>query len=263
VNINDLHENHDLALIRADNPSPFTLDGTNTWIVGRNPAWVIDPGPLLDAHLDLVAQEVTRRGGAGAIVLTHDHADHAEGASGLRQRLAGLPIAAARGDVDIRLSGGDRIGPFEVIATPGHAADHLSYVSGAIAFTGDTVLGHGSVFITPDPGALTDYLDGLGRLRELDLAWICPGHGPVVDDPAAKLDQYIAHRLDRELKLVSALARGLRLPEDLLDDVWADAPVYLRAAAAVTLRAHLDKLDDEGRLPSGVVRPDLPSWLGH
>ncbi len=87
---------HDIARLRADNPSPYTFDGTNTWVIGRDPAWVVDPGPALDAHLDAVAAEVASRGGAGGIALTHDHDDHAEGVAALRVRLGGPPVAAAR-----------------------------------------------------------------------------------------------------------------------------------------------------------------------
>jgi glyoxylase-like metal-dependent hydrolase (beta-lactamase superfamily II) len=128
-------------------------------------------------------------------------------------------------------------------------------VAGAVALTGDAVLGEGSVFIFPDRGALAGYLAGLERLRSHELELIAPGHGPVVTDPAAKLDEYIAHRLDRERRLLEALDAGKRGVDELLDDVWSDAPPHLRAAATVTLAAHLDKLDDEGRLPDGVERP--------
>jgi hypothetical protein len=90
---------------------------------------------------------------------------------------------------------------------------------------------------------------------------ICPGHGPIVLEPAAKLDEYVAHRLERERRLVAALDDGLRTADELLDRAWSDAPAALRAAATVTLAAHLDKLDEEGRLPDGVERPQL-SLLG-
>jgi glyoxylase-like metal-dependent hydrolase (beta-lactamase superfamily II) len=126
---------------------------------------------------------------------------------------------------------------------------------GSAALTGDAVLGEGSVFIYPDPGALRGYLDGLRRLAERDPAVIGPGHGPAVEDAPAKLEQYIAHRLEREQRLVEALAAGLRTTGELLDEVWDDAPEVLRPAAAVTLAAHLDKLEEEGRLPEGVERP--------
>jgi glyoxylase-like metal-dependent hydrolase (beta-lactamase superfamily II) len=113
----------------------------------------------------------------------------------------------------------------------------------------------------PDPGALRAYLAALGRLRDLDLAVICPGHGPIVDDPRAKLDEYVAHRLDRERRLLEALEDGGRTVEGLLDVAWSEVPALLRPAAAVTLAAHLDKLEDDGLLPDGVERPEVPDWL--
>ena len=247
--------------IRAANPGAFTLSGTNSWIVGRDPAWLVDPGPALDGHLVALTEEIERRGGLGGIVLTHDHADHAEAVPAIRERFAGAPLAAARGDVDVRLADASRMGPFEAVATPGHAPDHLAYVVGDVALTGDAVLGEGSVFIAPDPGALAFYLDGLAKLRRRELSAIGPGHGPPVEDPAAKLDEYIAHRLDRERRVVAALDAGKRSVDELLDDVWDDAPPQLRMAATVTLAAHLDKLADEGRLPDGVERPARPDWL--
>jgi len=214
----------------------MTLDGTNTYVVD---GWVVDPGPADEAHLDAV-----RRAAAGAIegvVLTHDHPDHAEGADGL-----GAPVH--------RPGEGERVGPFAAIATPGHSPDSVCLLlDERICFAGDTVLGTGSVFIAPGEGSLSAYLDSLRRLRALDLEVLCPGHGPVVWDPAAKLDEYIAHRLDRERRLVDALDAGLRAEDDLLDAAWSDAPAHLRPAAALTLQAHLEKLREEGRLPRGVA----------
>jgi glyoxylase-like metal-dependent hydrolase (beta-lactamase superfamily II) len=231
---------YDVVLVRADNPSALTLTGTNTWVVGR---WVIDPGPALDAHLDAVAAEVAARGGAEGIAVTHDHADHVEGLEPLRARLGGeLPVVSARtGAVD-----GDVAGPLRVLALPGHSDDHLAFVAGRAAFTGDAVLGEGSVFVSTDLGG---YLDGLRRLRELDLAVLCPGHGPPIWDVRAKLDGYLEHRLDRERRLLAALDRGLRTEDELLDAAWSDAPAELRPFAAVSLRAHLEKLRAEGRAP--------------
>lgn len=260
---------HDVAAIRAENPSPFTLTGTNTYVVGRGGAWVVDPGPALPAHVEAVAAEVERRGGLGGIALTHDHPDHAEGVPALRERLGpAAPLAGMRGAVDLRLDDGDRVGPFEALATPGHAPDHLTYLlvaeppgPVAVAFTGDAVLGEGSVFIAPDPGALAGYLAGLERLRDRAPALICPGHGPLVEDPAAKIEEYVTHRLARERALLDALAAGARTIDDMLDAAWADAPDFLRPAATITLGAHLDKLADEGRLPPGVERPARPPWL--
>jgi glyoxylase-like metal-dependent hydrolase (beta-lactamase superfamily II) len=104
-------------------------------------------------------------------------------------------------------------------------------------------------------GALAGYLEGLERLRRRRLSVLGPGHGPPLQDPEAKLQEYIEHRLDRERRLLTALREGRRSVDDLLDFAWADVPPLLRPAAAVTLAAHLDKLADEGRLPEGVQRP--------
>src|ERR671911_23590 len=156
-----------IARLRADNPSPYTLDGTNTWVLGREPAWVIDPGPALDAHLDAVAAEVAARGGAEGIALTHDHADHAEGVRGLLSRVGDVRVVSAReGAVD-----GDVFGPLLAMALPGHSDDHLAFVAARAGFTGDAVLGEGSVFVS---GNLAEYLDGLRRLRGPELPGLWP-----------------------------------------------------------------------------------------
>ncbi len=254
---------HDIVGIRAANPGPFTLSGTNSWIIGRGPAWLVDPGPALDEHLAALRAEIDARHGLGGVAVTHDHADHTEAVPAIRAAYPDAPLAAARADVDVdvdvdvTLDDGDTFGPLQAIATPGHAADHLSFVTGTAALTGDAVLGEGSVFVSPYPGSLAAYLDGLRRLEARGLTVLCPGHGPVVHDPRAKLNQYISHRLDRERRLLDALGAGKRGVDELLDDVWSDAPPQLRAAATVTLAAHLDKLADEGRLPNGVERPTL------
>jgi glyoxylase-like metal-dependent hydrolase (beta-lactamase superfamily II) len=247
----------ELVGIRAANPGPFTLSGTNSWLVGRDPAWLVDPGPDLDEHVAALVAEIEHRGGLGGVALTHQHADHTGAVPAIRARYADARLAAANGDADVRLADGDVFGPLEAVATPGHAPDHLAFLAGEAALTGDAVLGEGSVFIAPDPGALAAYLEALTRLRDRPLTVLCPGHGPPVFEPTAKLDEYIAHRLDRERRLVNALAAGKRTTTELLDDAWTDVPAGLRPAATVTLAAHLDKLSDEGRLPAGVERPTV------
>jgi glyoxylase-like metal-dependent hydrolase (beta-lactamase superfamily II) len=249
----------DIVLVLAPNPGPFTLRGTNTWVLGRDPCWIVDPGPALDAHVAAVLAEARRRGGVGGIALTHDHGDPADAAVAARAGAGGPPVGAAGWDgADVRLADGDRFGPLRVVATPGHATDHLAFVAGDVCFTGDAVLAESSVFVAPDPGALRGYLAALQRLRGFGLALLCTGHGPPVDDPGALLDRYLAHRRDREARLVAALADGLRGIDELLDRVWDDAPASLRLAATATLAAHLDKLDEDGRLPAGVQRPPWP-----
>jgi glyoxylase-like metal-dependent hydrolase (beta-lactamase superfamily II) len=220
--------------VRAANPSPLTLDGTNTYVVGR---WVVDPGPADPDHVEAVRAAATE--GIEGIVLTHSHSDHA-GAAELLDAPVTLP------------EDGEEVGPFRVVGTPGHSADSVCLLAGGACFTGDTVLGLGSVFIAPGEGSLSAYLESLHRLRELDLEVLCPGHGPYVRDPAAKLDEYIAHRLERERRLLEGLDSGLRTRDELLDFAWSDAPPELRPAAALTLAAHLEKLAEEGRLPGDV-----------
>jgi glyoxylase-like metal-dependent hydrolase (beta-lactamase superfamily II) len=212
---------------------------------------------VLDDHLMALSCEITRRGALGGIALTHGHADHSEAVAAMRGRYPDAPVAAAGGPSDVDLTDGDTFGPLEVVATPGHAPDHLTFVTGTVALTGDAVLGEGSVFVSPYPGALRAYLDGLARLRRRRLTVLCPGHGPPVRDPEAKLEEYISHRLDRERRLLAALDHGKRSVDQLLDEAWGDVPPQLRLAATVTLAAHLDKLADEDRLPADVERPDV------
>jgi glyoxylase-like metal-dependent hydrolase (beta-lactamase superfamily II) len=251
---------HDVLWLCAPNPGPLTLSGTNTWVVGRGPAWVVDPGPLLDDHVAEVLAAVGDRGGLGGIVLTHDHSDHSAAVQALLDRHA-APVAAGRGDVELRLEEDLRFGPFQAVATPGHAIDHFALVANGACFTGDAVLGEGSVFIAPYPGAMRAYLRALERLlARTDLRVICPGHGPPVWDVTDKLREYVEHRRDRERELVRSLERGRRGEQELLDAVWWDVPGALRPVAAVTLAAHLDKLDEEGRLPTGVQRPDVQAF---
>ena len=215
------------------------------------------PRARLAAHAANVAAAAAERGGLGGIALTHGHADHTGGVELLRGLAGDVPVAAAAWEpADVRLSDGDGAGPLRAIATPGHSPDHLAFLMDGVLFSGDAVLGQGSVFVYPDPGALSGYLAALGRLIELDLRLICPGHGPLVTEPRAKLEQYRSHRLERERRLRAALDAGLRGADELLDDVWSDVPAQLRPAAAVTLAAHLDKLAEEGALPPGVERPE-------
>lgn len=245
----------DIVGVRAPNPGPFTLTGTNSWLVGRDPTWLIDPGPSIPAHLEAMSAEVQSRGGLGGIALTHDHPDHAHALPELRRRFPHAPVAAGRGEVDVILADGVAFGPIVAVPIPGHSPDHFGFRLGSVLFTGDAILGEGSSLITPYPGALGAYLESLKRLRELDLALLAPGHGPPVSEVQAKLEEYIAHRLEREQRLLAALAGGARTVDELLDTAWSDAPAALRPAAAATLAAHLDKLADEGRLPDGVERP--------
>ena len=226
----------EIARLVAANPSPLTLEGTNTYVVGTGPAYVIDPGPDDEAHLAAISGEAERRGGLAGILLTHSHADHAAGAEGLD-----APMLWAGGSSDP--------GPFTALPTPGHARDHVCFLLDGACFTGDLILGEGSTIVPPDGGSLVAYLESLRSLQDLDLDLLCPGHGPFVTDPAAKIAEYLEHRLEREQKLVAALEGGERSRARLLDTAWDDVPSELRWAAAEAMQAHLEKLDAEARLP--------------
>ncbi|MGZ5313634.1 MAG: MBL fold metallo-hydrolase [Solirubrobacterales bacterium] len=219
----------------------MTLEGTNTYVVGRDPAIVIDPGPDHAGHIAAVRLAAERLGGVGAVLLTHSHADHSAGVGSL-----GVEPTA--------LADGESVGPLTAIATPGHAPDHVSFAAEGVAFVGDLIAGHGSSIVPSREhgGSLPDYMASLSRLLDLDLDLLYPGHGPEIGAPAAKIEEYIEHRRERDAKLIAALESGERSRAALLDAAWDDVPPELRGAAAIAMQAHLEKLAEEGRLP-----PDL------
>ncbi len=229
----------DVERLTAPNPGPMTLEGTNTYVVGRDPAVVIDPGPNDQGHIEAVRGAAEARGGIGMVLLTHAHGDHSDGVDAL-------------GVEPARPADGEMVAGLRAIATPGHAADHLCFLIDRACFTGDLILGMGSTIVGPrnTGGSLLDYMRSLERLRELDLEVLYPGHGPEVQDPQAKIAEYIEHRMMRERRLVAALDRGERSRAALLDEVWDDVPDELRGPAAIAMQAHLEKLEDEGRLPA-------------
>jgi glyoxylase-like metal-dependent hydrolase (beta-lactamase superfamily II) len=215
----------------------MTLAGTNTYLYGADPCVVIDPGPDDAGHLDAVRTAAEERGGIGLVLLTHSHGDHAAGADRL-------------GMEAVRPAGGEEYDGLRAIATPGHAADHVCFLSGdGVCFSGDLVLGEGSTFVPPDGGSLAAYMESLRLLQTEPIELICPGHGPWVTDPAAKLAEYVEHREMRERRLLAALDRGERSRAALLAEVWDDIPVELLPMAAMAMEAHLEKLEAEGRLP--------------
>lgn len=227
----------EIRRLTAPNPGPMTLAGTNTYLYGSDPCTVVDPGPDDAGHLDAVRAAAKELGGIGLVLLTHSHGDHAAGAERLGANVV-LP------------KGGEEHGGLRALATPGHAADHVCFLTeDGVCFSGDLVLGEGSTFVPPDGGSLTAYMDSLRLLQAEPIELICPGHGPWVTDPAGKLAEYVEHREMRERRLLEALERGERSKEALLAEAWADVPEQLRPAAALVMEAHLQKLEAEGRLP--------------
>jgi len=241
--------------VLAPNPSPMTLEGTNTWIIGEpgsSSVVVVDPGPLHEDHLRRVlAVAVAEDRHVAMIVLTHGHPDHAEGAARFAE-LGGAPVLAVDPDLGSEgLAEGDVITAagcdLAVVKTPGHSADSVSLLlpaDGAL-FTGDTVLGRGTTVIGTD-GNLGDYLRSLDRLRDLvgslGVGSLLPGHGPVVDDPATTLDYYITHRAERLDQVRSALAAGARTPAEIVDMIYTDVDRSLWPAAEWSVKAQLEYL---------------------
>lgn len=249
--------------VLAPNPGPMTLEGTNTWVLsepGSELAVVVDPGPDLPSHHAAVLAAAAVRGArVAAILLTHGHPDHAEGAVALSALAGGVNVRAL--DPAHRLGGeglgdGDHVVAagleLQVVATPGHTSDSLCFhlpAAGAV-LTGDTVLGRGTSVVAHPDGRLADYLDSLQRLHELaqehGLTEVLPGHGPVLADPIAVIEAYRLHRLERLDQVAAALAAGARSPEDVVAAVYADVPRVLWPAAELSVRAQLDYLRESG-----------------
>jgi glyoxylase-like metal-dependent hydrolase (beta-lactamase superfamily II) len=232
----------------APNPGPYTGPGTNTWIVDAGPVVVvIDPGPDDDHHLETLNRRLA--GATVAVVLvTHSHPDHLS----LAERFARPHHAAVRRFPE--LSDGDvvRAGNLSVTAlhTPGHSADHLSFLlaeDGAV-FTGDLILGQGSSMVTYPEGDVAAYLRSLDRLESLHPRILFPGHWDPVPDALAKIREYRSHRLAREAQVLEEVRRGRGTAAELTRRVYGELDERLMAAAEMTLRAHLRKLVDDGEV---------------
>lgn len=242
-----------IACVLAPNPGPMTLDGTNTWVLSGDvaSAIVVDPGPDDVGHLQAVVEAAGR---VTDILLTHGHADHAEGARRLHE-MTGARVRA----VDPRqvlggegLRAGDVVTcadlEVHVVATPGHTADSLSFQvpSEAAILTGDTVLGRGTAVVAWPDGQLGAYLASLESLREraaaAGAAFLLPGHGPTLPEPVRVLDEYLVHRRERLRQVRDAWDSGARTPEDIVEIVYADAPESVRWAALLSTRAQVEYL---------------------
>jgi glyoxylase-like metal-dependent hydrolase (beta-lactamase superfamily II) len=236
--------------VLAPNPSMYTLEGTNTWVVGDGPTIVIDPGPDIPEHLDEVAREA---GTVAAVLVTHDHPDHAPGAATFAERV-GAPLHAFRLEGAERLKDRQvfRAGTPEVVAilTPGHTPDHVAFWidDEKALFTGDAVLGRGTSFIDPPEGDLVLYLRSLKRMLELGPRTIYPGHGPVVLDAQEKLREYLEHRSERESQVLAALADGKATITEIVEVIYSGYPQEVHALAGRSVLSHLLKLEAEGHV---------------
>jgi glyoxylase-like metal-dependent hydrolase (beta-lactamase superfamily II) len=238
-----------ITRVLAPNPGPYTLEGTNTWVVGERPALVVDPGPPDEGHV----QEIVRSAGQVAmILLTHHHPDHAPAAAPLAA-LTGARVATlhpAQGERALAPGEVVRGGgiAMEVVPAPGHSADHCVFHApdGGALFTGDAVLGRGTSVVDPPDGDMTDYVESIRRMLDLGPTVIYPGHGPAVWSAPDKLREYLEHRGARERQVLDALRAGPRSARDLVPEIYGAYPEALHDAAARSALAHLLKLEREG-----------------
>lgn len=238
--------------ITAPNPGPFTLDGTRTYLLGNSA--VIDPGPLIDSHIDAIIDAMPR---LRTILITHRHADHAPAAIPLKKR-TGARIFSPPGvlddsHVDCRLANGDfvDIGPdrLEVIATPGHTQEHVCFFTkNRDLFSGDTILGFGTTAVFPPDGSMRDYIRSLRLLRFRNPGTIYPAHGPTRKEGAKLIDEYIAHRLEREQQIVEAIRSGATTIPKMRETIYRDLDARLLDAAEIQINAHIIKLIEEGKV---------------
>ena len=237
-------------MVLADNPSPMTLEGTNTWLLrddaDRREAVVIDPGPLDEHHLRTV---LAAAGSVPLILLTHGHPDHSEGARRLHE-LTGAPVYAldpAHRYGSEGLTEGSRLSgagvELEVLATPGHTSDSLSFRLLDSVLTGDTILGRGTTVVAHPDGVLAQYLQSLQRLSTLDGITVLPGHGPELPDAGAASRAYLAHREQRLAQVRAVLAEQPAADaRAVVERVYADVDRAVWPAAELSVRAQLEYL---------------------
>lgn len=271
-----------IALVRAPNPSAMTLTGTNTYVIdaGGGEALVIDPGPVIEAHLDAIEANARERGlQISAIGVTHGHPDHAPGAAPLRARTGATvyvhPHSEVPHDRTFALEADLRVGDasFRVIDAPGHTFEHVALYDERerALFTGDVILGEGTVVIAPPGGAMRPYQRTLARLRDEfpQAQRIYGGHGPMVEDARKKIAEYIAHRVMRENEVIAALQHGPKTIPALVLHIYGSQRPILWPAAARQMLAYLLALSEEGRVVSRVLERAMtdqenailnPSW---
>lgn len=272
-----------IARLVAPNTGPYTFTGTNTYLIGEERLVIVDPGPKLEAHAEALTEAIADRKVA-AIVLTHSHEDHA-GLARIVQNRVDCPYLSAGayapmrplhpleldpmrfshvgGDPDFILQAGDRIesdGPvLIVVPTPGHTGNHIALAVEGTEYllTGDHVMGWSSTLVADPDGAMAPYLDSLDLLQTLDQNRYLPGHGGEIAEGKIYASALKTHRLGRDEQILGILASGKRSVRSIVEIVYGMLPNKTRWAAMLTVRAHLVRLAELGR-----VRRAASGWLG-
>ena len=270
----------------ANNPGPFTFTGTGVYIIGKGDIALIDPGPDIPGHIDVLMNAIKGER-LTHILVTHSHQDHSPAAHPLA-KLTGAKVCASTipirpsdcdhlrleaGDdlsfrPDIAVNDGDRFaGPgwtIEAVSTPGHTSHHMAYalLEENALFTGDHIMGWSTTIIGPPDGDMTAYLNSLEKVRDRDFATLWPTHGPPIREPRAFVQAYLDHRLDREAQVLAQLARGKRLIKDMVAEIYADVDKRLHPAACHSVLAHIIRLVELGRVGcDGPACVDNEYWL--
>ncbi|HKD22056.1 MAG TPA: MBL fold metallo-hydrolase [Rhizomicrobium sp.] len=261
-----------LHRVLAPNPGPFTFKGTGVYIVGKKDVAVIDPGPDIPAHIEALKHALAGRH-LRHILVTHTHSDHSPAAKALKEwsgakTYAFGPHGSGKAEEGVKVEeGGDmdfvpdvlvRDGEtiagdgytFECVFTPGHTSNHMCFAlrEEKALFTGDHVMGWSTTVVTPPDGDMAAYMASLRKLRARDDAILWPTHGGPVREPGPFLDAYIAHRLEREMQIVTSLADGVDTIPEIVARLYADVDKRLHPAAARSVLAHLIQLTQEGRV---------------
>jgi glyoxylase-like metal-dependent hydrolase (beta-lactamase superfamily II) len=252
--------------IVAGNPSHMTGPGTNTYLVGIDEVAVIDPGPDIAKHVSaIVGASMKER--VRWVLLTHTHPDHSPATARLVKATGAEVLAFNKRDpelkVDRALKDGDTIDGtefrLEVLHTPGHAPNHLCFFldEERVLFTGDTILGDMYSVVSPKTGGdMTKYLATLERLRKMRLAKIAPGHGDVIEEPRARIDDYLQHRAAREKQILAILKKHPAKIREIVATLYVDTPEPLLDVAAKQVHAHLLKLKAEGTVVGTSAKSD-------
>lgn len=254
-----------LVRIVADNGSVMTGAGTNSYLIGKGSLALVDPGPISESHCQAILNAAHARGKIDYILLTHTHSDHSPGvvalqkATGAQLALYPEPSGEPFHDVPVKadhpLRHQDFLKNFEpalqAIHTPGHASNHLCFYlpHEKVLMTGDHLMNGSTVVIASPDGNMSDYLDSLALLKTFAIDYLAPGHGTVMNNPLAVVEHTIAHRLAREHKVLTALKNIVAGNiEQVLVEAYADTPKFLHGLAKMSLLAHLEKLERDGKV---------------